>query len=245
MKRNNKEKILSIIALVIALSGLTIGFAAFSSTLTISSSATVTPNPDDFDINIYGFKDIESLNKIYQDRIILDEYLDASKSIGSNYGRTNSTASGTDAIIDNITKNQIEIKNMQITFKEPDSQYNYLYVIKNEGNYPAYLPTYLSPTEDGKYPQYMQTGGECIAKAGTSQSLVDEACKSINVIGGIMDKDTLQGVITDVPYYTILPNHQPLLCFSFRYEKDGAVADGDFDIEFPTVTLTFTTTKPE
>ena len=41
--RNNKEKVITIAALVIAVIGLSIGFAAFASTLNISTSAHVTP----------------------------------------------------------------------------------------------------------------------------------------------------------------------------------------------------------
>ena len=41
MKRERQAKWVSIIALCISVLGLTLGFAAFSNTLTISSSATV------------------------------------------------------------------------------------------------------------------------------------------------------------------------------------------------------------
>ena len=41
--RNNKEKVITIAALVMAVIGLSIGFAAFSSTLSISTRASVNP----------------------------------------------------------------------------------------------------------------------------------------------------------------------------------------------------------
>ena len=50
MEKTRQIKILSIVALVVAIAGMTLGFAAFSTTLSISSSATVTPNSDDFKV---------------------------------------------------------------------------------------------------------------------------------------------------------------------------------------------------
>ena len=57
MEKGRKIKILSIIALVVSIIGMTLGFAAFSSTLTISSSASVTPNASDFNFVVYGIGD--------------------------------------------------------------------------------------------------------------------------------------------------------------------------------------------
>ena len=47
---SKNSKVIAIVALIVAVVGLGIGFAAFSSTLTISSSATVTPNADTFKV---------------------------------------------------------------------------------------------------------------------------------------------------------------------------------------------------
>ena len=50
MEKTRQMKILSIIALVVAIAGMTLGFASFSTTLSISSSATVIPNSEDFKV---------------------------------------------------------------------------------------------------------------------------------------------------------------------------------------------------
>ena len=62
MEKNRQIKILSIVALVLAIAGMSLGFAAFSSTLTISSSATVTPNSNDFKVVVYGLKNYDDFN---------------------------------------------------------------------------------------------------------------------------------------------------------------------------------------
>ena len=54
MKQNRQSKIVAILALCVSVVGLTLGFAAFSNTLTISSSATVSPNESDFNIIVFG-----------------------------------------------------------------------------------------------------------------------------------------------------------------------------------------------
>ena len=51
MERDRSAKIIAIVALCVAVVGLSIGFAAFSNNLTIKSNATVTPNQNDFDVN--------------------------------------------------------------------------------------------------------------------------------------------------------------------------------------------------
>ena len=50
---NKNTKIVAIVAILIAVVGLAVGFAAFSSSLTISSSATVTPSADTFKV-VFG-----------------------------------------------------------------------------------------------------------------------------------------------------------------------------------------------
>lgn len=55
MEKDRQVKVLSIIALLVAVVGMSLGFAAFSVTLNISSSATVKPSSDNFKLQIYGF----------------------------------------------------------------------------------------------------------------------------------------------------------------------------------------------
>ena len=52
MRDTNKTKIIIIIALLISVATLSLGFAAFSSTLTIKSSASVKPNSSTFNVSL-------------------------------------------------------------------------------------------------------------------------------------------------------------------------------------------------
>ena len=62
MEKVRQVKVLSIFALVLAILGMSLGFATFSSTLNISSSATVSPNSEDFKMRIYGFESVENFS---------------------------------------------------------------------------------------------------------------------------------------------------------------------------------------
>ena len=54
MEKNRQIKMMFIVALVLSVTAMTLGFAAFSSTLNISSGASVTPNSDDFKVRFVG-----------------------------------------------------------------------------------------------------------------------------------------------------------------------------------------------
>ena len=48
--RVNKTKYFLVVGVLLAIAGVTLGFAAFSNTLTIKSSATVTPDASTFNV---------------------------------------------------------------------------------------------------------------------------------------------------------------------------------------------------
>lgn len=50
MERDRKQKFIVMIALMVAIASMSLGFAAFSTTLNISSSATVSPDSSNFNV---------------------------------------------------------------------------------------------------------------------------------------------------------------------------------------------------
>ncbi len=50
MEKQRQTKVITIVALVVAVFGISLGFAAFSNILTISSSATVKPDALSFSV---------------------------------------------------------------------------------------------------------------------------------------------------------------------------------------------------
>ena len=118
MEKNRKQKLLMIIALVFCIASLSIGFAAFSTTLNISSSASVSPNSDTFSVKF-------SSN---QNSLVVGLVPPSSKSLG---------ITTTDGVIDNSTNPTI--KNLSATFTTPGQYVEYTLYARNEGEYTAYL----------------------------------------------------------------------------------------------------------
>ena len=118
MEKQRQIKILSIVALVLAISAMTLGFAAFSTTLSISSSASVTPNSDSFAVKF-------STNK---DSLVVGAVAPSSKTDGitANSGTIDNSASPT-------------LTNLSASFTSPGQYVEYTVYARNEGEYTAYL----------------------------------------------------------------------------------------------------------
>ena len=118
MEHNRKQKLLMIIALVMGIVSLSVGFAAFSVSLNISSSASVTPSSDTFKVKF-------STNK---DSLVVSDVVASYKSSG---------ITATNGVIDNSTNPTI--KGLSATFTEPGQYVEYTFYARNEGEYTAYL----------------------------------------------------------------------------------------------------------
>lgn len=118
MERNRKQKLLIVLALIVAIVSLTIGFAAFSTTLNISSSVSVTPSTDNFEIRFSTSPTITIVSPVV-----------------ASYKTAGVTATdGT--IINNATPT---ITNISATFTEPEQSVSYTVYVRNDGEYTAYL----------------------------------------------------------------------------------------------------------
>lgn len=249
MKRNRKEKIISLIALVVAILGITIGFAAFSNVLTISSTATVTPNSEEFKVNVYGIVDAESLWDIAYNSAEIDEsYLSATSGacvtnyIDDRYEINNNVVCQS-ASIDNSTG---AIDNIVVNFEAPNQMAGYGFIIKNEGQYDAYLPFPEELNQDGSYNAILPIGGICTAEQETSEELVSGTCDYISLTGSLVDIASREIISTTEPYYMLPAGESVGFRLAIVYDPTAVVvADGPFSVEFPTIRLQFTTTKPE
>ena len=118
MYKTKKEKLLMIIALVVGIASLSVGFAAFSTTLNISSSASVNPNSDNFKVKF-------STN---QNSLVVSAVTPSSNSNGltASNGSINNTTNPT-------------LTNLSTTFTSPGQYVEYTVYARNEGEYTAYL----------------------------------------------------------------------------------------------------------
>lgn len=236
MEKTRQSKVLSIVALVLAILSMSLGFAAFSTTLNIASSATVTPNSEDFKVTVYGFVDQESLEAYTSDYILKDSYL--SSTTAAPIIVDDST--GSTAVIDNSTHT---INNLVGNFKSNNTAITYPFIIKNEGKYDAYLDLSQFTYEDGQYTLETYYPGTCVAGEGTTPSLVEETCQY--TIAGIFVNDSTSDVpiVTSSSYYEIPKGSYIMAGVAIGYVEAQTLADGPFTVTFDDIKLNFSTAK--
>ena len=113
MEKHRQIKMLSIIALVIAIVGMSLGFAAFSTTLSISSGASVTPSSEDFKVVFSSSSTGVETDMIYPSD---DEVL-------ATPAKVNGTS----------------LSDIHVTLTEPGQVVFYQFYIYNAGEYDAYI----------------------------------------------------------------------------------------------------------
>ena len=230
MEKQRQIKLLSIVTLVVAIIGMTLGFAAFSTTLTISSSATVTPSSDDFKITIYGIKDSS-----FYDTFADNNYAYTDSDISDSYGTAlMDGATGTIASIDNVSHT---ISNINASFSN-EGNVQYAFIIKNEGMYDAYIDLSEFIDDSVVSGMYKPT---CVGDEGATETLVDAACNGLNLLFTIIDKETGDSKIITDSTYKIPVNSDELFAVIINYE--GPYPDGKFEATFPNIELKFSTTK--
>ncbi len=236
MERNRKTRIIAVASMLIAIITLTIGFAVFSKNLNIQNiSATVKANEANFSV-----KFSRSYKKVDESDVIP----------GGSMGKY-----GLDAHIDNSGANpKLTNISMELTDLNEAGVYDqdyYLYIINDGG-----IDAFLKSIKIANVPGYDKSL-VCIASEGTSQKLVDEACKSFEVMVTINDKgiyiksegikhgdglDTNQsGNYTGITGMKLLKNFGNSHNFNIYYywTKDLALIDGSFEIKIGDVTVEY------
>lgn len=232
MKEKRTTKIIAIIALCITVVGITLGFAAFSNTLTISSSATVTPDSSDFDVNIYSVPDWKGSDDF------TDVSLYTSDSMGVPISYTGEQTTATAASISNNGQS-ISISNISVNMKEPYDGASYVFMIKNEGQYDAYL-------DASNLEQYYYMHGTCTPGEGTTPEYVSSVCNDIRVgfEFALKNGDGLEDALEENSSYKLKKGEYIFLYLSvdYGYMEDftGTVrADGPFTVDFSDIDLKF------
>ena len=235
MKKEKNSKILVIVALALTTVALTLGFAAFSTTLNISSNATVTPDEADFKITIYGMKDEDAANIFSENMTFVNENLSTTTSVPPTFDSNEISAQP--AEIDNTN---YTISNIKATFANPSNEVVYYFVIKNEGKYDAYLDLSKYTNEDGQF--FLKNQGTCTAESDASQELLDAACPYItNSI--VISNSEGELVLADNNIVKIAKEDYIAMVCVIGYTDTEHRVDGKFSVEFPNETLTFSTTK--
>ena len=213
MRTDRKIKIIIMITLMVAIVGMSLGFAAFSASLNISSSASVTPDSGSFYLGFYP-----------STTPTLDDALIAPTTSGGATGSSVTLSSGS-TTISGLTAN----------FTEPGQTITYNFYVGNESEYDAYLRGIEFLNVNGA-----SSNKVCTAGTGTTVSLVEAACNAISMAVDV-NGTTATSTDTTVSGNAIAKGTYVPVMITLTYASDGARADGPFNVSFGGVELDFST----
>ena len=213
MEKNRKVQMIAIVALVVGIVGLSVGFAAFSSVLNIQTSANV--KPDSSTLNV----DFSSA----EDKVEVAEIIPTA---------TPNSLVTTNGVIDNSV--DPTISNLSATFTEPGQSVVYKFYAYNAGELNAYLKSIVFGNVAGQNVTKICTAGQ-----GTTDALVQKACEKISVkvkVGNEIETTTGKASITG---HTLAKDNGELVIVTLEYEAGAGRADGDFTVAFGDITLNY------
>ena len=167
-----------------------------------------------------------------------------SDTVGMAYAYNSTNTTFAQAKINN-SKSSVSISNIQAQYiSDINSNVEYYFLIKNEGQYDAILP--YAPFEQYFNNTYTKN---CTAEEGTNTELVNSSCDGIKLYIAMADFSTSEqilnsatnGTVDFTSGYTLKPGATMFLCVGIDYES-SVLPDGNMEIEFGDINLEFTTT---
>ena len=213
MEKNRTVQLIAILALVVGVIGLSIGFAAFSNTLKIKSSATVAPDKDTLNVDFSSSPTEVEANEI--------------TAVSNPVGLIT-----TKATIDN-TSDPV-IKNLSATFTEPGQKATYSFYAYNAGQLQAYLKSIIYANVPDN-----TTNKVCTAKEGTTDALVQKACNGISVKVKVGSEAETNSSVASISNHALTKGQAEPVTVTLEYAQDADRADGDFTVAFGDITLNY------
>lgn len=213
MERERSTKVIAIVALLVGVIGLSVGFAAFSNTLNISSSATV--NPDETTFNV--------------DFSTSDTAVETDPITGVATPNTVTFGNGT---IDNTT-NPTD-SGLKANFTAPGQKVVYSFYAYNAGQYVAYLKNITYANVAGK-----DAARVCTAAEGVTDALVQAACDDITLSVKVGSEAAVTGTTSNITSHSLATNAADVVEITIEYAADGDRSDGNFDVAFGDVSLEY------
>ena len=211
MDRDRSTKVIAIVALCVAVFGLSVGFAAFSNDLTIKSEATVKPNASDFDVNFSSS--------------------DTSETDGTVTATSTAGVSAQDATINNATAPTIS--GIKVEFTEPGQSAKYSFFAHNAGKYNAFLNNVTF-----KNAKDANANIACVAAEGTNAAMVASACDGISIKVKV-GTTTFEGSTPTITSHELSIGQYEPVEVTIEYASGAARADGDFQVNIGDIVLTY------
>ena len=234
MEKDRRARVIAIAALLVGVVGLSLGFAAFTNTLTISSSAEVTVDDSTFNV------DFSTQSASVQGGTVTPTLSPAS---GEPAAFT-----GANATIDNTPAGAPTITGLHATFAKPGETVTYTFYTKNAGAIKAYLTSVNFANVSGE-----SATKKCTAKTVTSpatpatDSLVQAACNGISLTVALGPTGSAESftatkaraAFTTATAHDLEADAYEQVVVTIAYAANSAQADGDFDVAFGDVTLNY------
>lgn len=211
MDRDRSTKVIAIVALCVAVFGLSVGFAAFSNDLTIKSEATVKPNASDFDVNFSSS--------------------DTSETDGTVTATSTAGVTAQDATINNATAPTIS--GIKVEFTEPGQSAKYSFFAHNAGKYNAFLNNVTF-----KNAKDANANIVCVAAEGTNANMVASACQGISIKVKVGTTTFAEPTPTITSHELPIDQYEPVEV-TIEYKTGAARADGDFQVKIGDIVLTY------
>ena len=212
MERDRQIKIVSVLALVLGVLGLSLGFTAFSNILIISSNATVKPESSSFSVDLYSGTSTSNT-----------DYTVIGK---SSVEGVNGTAT--------ISKDRKVITGVTADFNAPGQSVVYEFYAHNTGEYVAYLRSIIFTVVEGHdYPKVCT-----LTSDKGSLNLVEAACKDISLEVSVGDI-TVDNSITGISHHPIEKDGYVKVSVKLTYIAGGTKVNGPFKVEFGDVHLEY------
>ena len=213
MEKNRSGQFIALLALIVAIVGVSVGFAAFSSALSIQSSANVKPDQSTLNVDFSSSDTAVVTNAIKPTT-------------------TPTTVVATDATIDNSA--DPVIRNLSATFKEPGQKAVYTFYAYNAGELEAFLKSIVYENVSSKNSNKVCTAGE-----GTTDALVQKACEGISLKVKVGTEAETSSGIASISNHSLGKKKSEEITVTLEYASDATRADGDFTVSFGDVTLNY------
>ena len=215
MGYNKRNTTLVLIITLVSVLGLSISFAAFSSSLTVKGNATITPDSGNF-------------------KVVFSSISTSLSTTNVSITKTGNAHAGTPTI-DNTTNPTI--KNLSASFTAPGEKVEYTFYARNEGSYDAYLNSVVFDNIKNK-----SVFKECVAGTGTTASMVESACNGIKVTTTVLST-SYTATTLNITNHVLKKSNSELVKVTIEYTSGSAVADGPFTINFGKIYLTYGSTS--
>ena len=214
MEKDRGSKVVAVVALCVALVGVTLGFAAFSNTLNIKSSASVTPSGDTFNVDFSSSNSAVETNPV------------------TPVKNPESLVAG-EATINNAGSNP-EISGLTATFTEPGQSATYTFYVHNIGEYDAFLKsiTYNNVASGDAFKV-------CTAGDDTTDALVQAACDDISVSVTVGSTGPVTATQSNITGHELAIDANETVTVKIEYAAGGDRADGDFTVAFGDIALLY------